>query len=118
VQVRPLREMGRIPDPPPSIVYTTALSEPGKLERAFVDAGFHAVDVSSVPVPREFASLDEASSVLQSSSPTQGELTRAMTDLERERYAAEVRRQVAAFVQSDGRCIMPGEALLARGTRP
>jgi len=54
---------------------------------------------------------------MRSSSPAQGELTRAMSDQEREHYAAELKRRLASYVESDGRCILPGEALLGSGTK-
>ena len=101
----------------PSLVRTVSLSAPGKLESLLRGAGFREVEVTAVPVPREFASVDEAFEVIQTSSPTHGELTRAMSDPERERYAAELERRLAGFVQPDGRCVIPGEALLGSGTR-
>jgi SAM-dependent methyltransferase len=117
LQVQVVREMGRLPSPPPSIVRTVVLGGPRSLESALVAAGFREIGVTAVPTPRDFASVDEAFDAMRSSSPTQGELTRAMTDQERETYAAELKRRLAAYVQPDGRLILPGEALLGSGTK-
>jgi ubiquinone/menaquinone biosynthesis C-methylase UbiE len=117
LQLGLVREMGRVPSPPPSIARAVSLNEPGKLERALQDAGFRNVETTTVATPREFPSVDEAFEAMRSSSPTQGELTRAMSDAEREQYATELKRRLAAYQQADGRCILPGEALLAAGTR-
>ena len=117
LQIRLVREMGRMPSPPPSLALTVSLSAPGKLEHALVDAGFVGTSVSPVPVPRVFTSVDDALSAMRSTSPAQGELARAMTDAERSHYWAELERRVTAYVQPDGRCILPGEALLGVGTK-
>lgn len=117
IQISTVRDMNRMPSPPPSIVRTTALSQPGVLERAFVESGFRSVEVSPVATPRAFESLDDAWTSIQTSSPAQGELTRAMNEAEREDYAAELKRRLAAYVQPDGRCVLPGEALLGVGTK-
>ena len=111
-----VREIGRVPTPLPSLFRTVSLSDTPRLERAFTEAGFHDVNVSAVPVPREFESLDEAWRALQSSSPASGELTRDMTDAEREHYAEELKRRLADYLQADGRVVIPGEAVLAVGT--
>jgi ubiquinone/menaquinone biosynthesis C-methylase UbiE len=117
VQLAMIRDMDRMPSPTPSLVRTIALSEPGKLERAFAVAGFSSVSAETVPTPREFESLDAGWQAIQSGSPAQGELTRAMSDAEREQYAAELRRHLAAYVRDDGRCVLPGAAILGVGTR-
>ena len=111
-----VREIGRVPTPLPSIFRTVSLSDPGALERAFSEAGFGDVEVSTAQVTREFESFDEAWPAMLSSSPAAGELTRAMNETERERYAEELKRRLADYVQPDGRVVMPGEALLAVGT--
>jgi len=119
LQIRLVREMGRMPSPPPSLALTVSLSAPGKLEHALLDAGFlrTSVSVSPVPVPREFASVEEALSAMRSTSPAQGELARGMSEAERSHYWAELERRVQPYVQADGRCILPGEALLGVGTK-
>jgi SAM-dependent methyltransferase len=119
LQIGLVREMGRMPSPPPTLALTVSLSAPGKLERALVDAGFveSSINVASVPVPREFATLDEALGAMRSSSPAQGELARVMTEVEQAHYWAELRQRVQVYVQADGRCLMPGEALCAVGTK-
>jgi len=117
LQIDVVRAMGRVPSPPPSIVRTVVLGGSGQLEHALHSAGFGLVEVTAVPTPRDFASVDEAFEAMRSSSPAQGELTRAMSDQEREHYAAELKRRLASYVESDGRCILPGEALLGSGTK-
>jgi SAM-dependent methyltransferase len=116
VQLATVREMDRMPSPPPPIVRTTSLSAPGVLGRAFDDAGFHDVRTEAVATPREFESHDEANKAMWTTSPNQAELLRDMTDDERERFRAEVERRLAAHVQPDGRCVVPGEAVLGVGT--
>src|SRR5438132_422497 len=60
LQLRLVREMGRMPSPPPSLTRTVSLSEPGKLAQALGAAGFTDVDVSAVPTPRKFESVEAA----------------------------------------------------------
>jgi ubiquinone/menaquinone biosynthesis C-methylase UbiE len=117
LQLAVVRDMGRLPSPAPTLARTVSLSAPGQLERGLRDAGFQAIQATSVPTPRDFASVDEAFEAMFSSSPARGELTRAMTDAEREQYAAELKRRLVQYVQPGGRCILPGEALLGSGTR-
>ncbi|MCA1647527.1 MAG: class I SAM-dependent methyltransferase [Chloroflexi bacterium] len=118
LQLQTVRDMGRMPSPPPSFTLTVALGEPGKLARALQAAGFTDVNVSPVPTPRNFESIDDALLAMQTTSPAQGELGRAMSAAEREQHAAELKRRLANYVQADGRCVLPGEALLGVGTKP
>jgi len=117
LQLQIVREMGRMPSPPPSLARTVSLSEPGKLAEAFQAAGFSDVQVSSVPTPRNFESVEDAVTAMRQTSPAQGELGREMSDAERDYYAAELERRLTAYLQSDGKCILPGESLLAVGTK-
>jgi SAM-dependent methyltransferase len=119
LQIEIVREMGRMPSPLPTLALTVSLSAPGTLQHAFLDAGFlgPSVNVAPVPVPREFASVDEAVGAMRATSPVQGELGRAMNDAERANYWAELGRRLQAYVQTDGRCLLPGEALLGVGTK-
>jgi len=112
-----VRELGRMPSPPPTIARTTSLGAAGRIEAVLRDAGFQDVHSSPVSTPREFASLDEAFATIQTSSPAQGELTRAMSPAELDSFAIELKRRLAGFVQADGRCLVPGEAILGGGTR-
>lgn len=112
-----LREMDRMPTPTPSLARTVSLSGPGQLQRAFEAAGFTNVRVSAVATPREFDSLEQVLQAMSSDSPAQGELGKAMNDAEREYYTSELARRAQAYVQADGRCVLPGEALLGVGTR-
>ena len=54
---------------------------------------------------------------MRTASPAQGELTREMTETELAHYEAELERRLAAYARSDGRIVLPGEALLGVGTR-
>jgi hypothetical protein len=54
---------------------------------------------------------------MHNSSPAQGELRRAMSDAESAHYSAELARRLEAFVQPDGSCLLPGQALLGVGTK-
>jgi len=117
LQLGVVRDMRRMPSPPPTLARTVSLSEPGHLERALRDAGFQDIQVTSASTPRDFASLDEAFDAMFTSSPARADLTRGMTDAELEQYAAELKGQLVRFVQADGRCSLPGEALLGVGSR-
>jgi SAM-dependent methyltransferase len=117
IQVGAARDMDRLPSPLPSIARTTSLGEPGKLAGGFYEARFRDVDSSTIPTPREFASLAEALEAMRAMSPAHGELQRDMNESERERFNAEVERRLAAFARPDGRCVVPGESLLGVGTR-
>jgi SAM-dependent methyltransferase len=111
-----VREMGRLPSPPPSIARATSLSAPGQLESELTKAGFHDVHTSMVATPREFDSLDDAVRAMRTTSPGQRELLRDMNDAEREQFQAEVERRLSAFFDGT-RCVVPGEAILGVGTK-
>jgi len=117
LQLEIVREMGRMPSPPPTLARTVALSEPGKLADALSAAGFADVQVTAVPTPRNFESVEDAMAAMRSTSPAHGELDRNMSDAERAAYPAELARRLAAYLQADGRCVLPGEALLGVGTK-
>jgi ubiquinone/menaquinone biosynthesis C-methylase UbiE len=117
LQLGLVREMDRMPSPPPSLARTVSLSEPGKLAEAIQGAGFTHVDVTPVATPRNFDSVEEAVTAMRQTSPAQGELGRLMSDAEREYFAAELPRRLASYVQAGGRCVLPGEALLGVGTK-
>jgi SAM-dependent methyltransferase len=117
LQIDLVNEMDRMPSPPPTIARTVSLSGPGVLHQAFERAGLRDVSVSPIGTPRALASLDEAITAMQTSSPAQGELRRAMTAAESAHYSAELARRLQAFVQPDGTCLLPGEALLGVGTK-
>jgi ubiquinone/menaquinone biosynthesis C-methylase UbiE len=116
LQLGLVRDMGRMSSPPPTLARTVSLSEPGYLERALQDAGFQDIHVTSVPTPRNFASLDEAYDAMFTSSPARAELTLGMSDAELEQYRGELKRRLVRFLQADGRCRLPGESLLGVGS--
>lgn len=117
LQLGVVRDMGRLPSPPPALARTVSLGGPGQLEQALREAGFQEVQVEPVPTPRDFASVDDAFDAMFTSSPARAELTREMSDAEREQYAQELKRRLVRFVQPGGRCVLPGEALLGAGLR-
>jgi hypothetical protein len=117
MQIDLVNEMDRMPSPPPTIVRTVSLSAPGVLQQALEGAGLRDVSVSPVDVRRAFSSHDEAVAAMLTSSPAQGELCRSMSDAESAYYSAELARRLEAFVQPDGTCVLPGEALLGVGSR-
>jgi hypothetical protein len=117
VQIDALHEIGRPPAPQASVMQALSLGEPGKLEQALTSAGFRDVQTSSIPTPRGYASVSEAASALRSSSPAQAELMRQLSESERERYVALIEARLAGFAQADGQIVIPGEAILAVGTR-
>ena len=77
---------------------TVSLSAPGKLEHAFLDAGFLKSSVSVTPqsVPREFASVADAIDAMRSTSPAQGELAQTMSEAERTLLLDQARAAAAA----------------------
>jgi len=117
LQIAIARDMGRLPSPPPSVVRAVSLGDPEKVGAAFREAGFRDVRVSPIATPTEFASVDQAVEAIRTSSPAQGELTRDMSSDELAQYAKELERRLATYVRPDGRCVLPGEALLGVGTR-
>lgn len=119
LQIQLMREMDRMPSPLPTLAMTVSLSAPGKLEHAFLDAGFVKSSVSVTPqsVPREFASVADAIDAMRSTSPAQGELAQTMSEAERTYYWTTLEQRLQPFVASDGTCLLPGEALLAIGTK-
>jgi SAM-dependent methyltransferase len=114
IQLATLAELGRPPGP---LALTTSLGGDGLLAAALSASGFADVTVGPVETPRWFDSLDEAVAAVQSGSPAQIELVRTMTEADRTRYAGQLRRQLAPYEQADGRCFVPGEALVGSGLR-
>jgi SAM-dependent methyltransferase len=117
LQLAVVREMDRMPSPPPSLARTVSLSAPGMLAKAFRAAGFTDVEVRAIPTPRRFESVEDCMNAMRSTSPAHGELGRLMSDAEHAHYTAELERRLQAYRQPDGQCVLPGEALLAAGTK-
>ena len=78
-----------MPSPPPTLELTVSLSAPGKLEHAFLNAGFRApsVNVSPVPVRRDFQDVDDTlgrdAEVLLDASRVEDPLLRRVPDDDR-----------------------------------
>ncbi|MBV9172499.1 MAG: methyltransferase domain-containing protein [Chloroflexi bacterium] len=113
-----VREMGKMPDPPPTILRAMSLGAPGALERALVAAGFEDVSVRPVPIVRDFASVDETIELLREGSSPQQELLSGLSEGERKEVWQQAARRLQAFRKQDGRVSIPGEALLGTGKRP
>jgi ubiquinone/menaquinone biosynthesis C-methylase UbiE len=117
LQVRTLREMGRLPtSPPPSILRALSLGEPGTIDAAFRQAGFQEVRAEPVETPRQFDSIAETIQAMRAASPAQGELTRELNEAERQRYSTELESGLRAYSQPDGAVSIPGEAILVVGS--
>jgi ubiquinone/menaquinone biosynthesis C-methylase UbiE len=112
-----VREMGRMPEPRPTILRAMSLGAPGALERALVAAGFVDVSVRPVLIVRDFASVEETLEVLREGSSPQQELLRELSDAERAEVWQEAARRLQAFRKPDGSVSVPGEALLASAAR-
>jgi SAM-dependent methyltransferase len=117
MQLDTVSDLGCMPSPAVSIGRALSLGEPGSLERSLTAAGFSDVHTERISTPRAFGSLDEAWQTMQTASPAQAELTRAMDDAQREVYRARLKQRLAAFLQGDGGCLIPGEAILGAATK-
>jgi SAM-dependent methyltransferase len=95
-----------------------SLSGSGVFESALGSAGFVDSGVQAVPIPRAFESVDAALDAMQLNSAMLRELLAGVDASRNEQVLAEVRRRLADFVGADGRCVVPGEALLAVATAP
>jgi SAM-dependent methyltransferase len=112
-----VRDMDRMPAPLPSLARTTSLGEPDMLAHAFSVAGFREVRTSEIDTPRRFASIEEAASAVRMTSPAHSELLRDLNETERKRVYVQVERRLGSYVQADGSCVVPGEAILGVGAK-
>jgi SAM-dependent methyltransferase len=94
----------------------TSLSGPGVFQAALEQAGFVDVRVQPVATPRAFGTTDAAVEFMQRNSPLVRELMDALDDSAQQRALRELRQRLAVFVGGDGRCVVPGEALLGTGS--
>ncbi len=117
IQVGVLTEIGHPPAPGASVLQALSLSDAGKLAWDLSAAGFREVQTSTVATPRSYTSVDEAVDAMRSTSPNRSALMQQLTPSERERYVAGLQTHLAAFAQPDGHVEIPGEAILAVGTR-
>jgi SAM-dependent methyltransferase len=95
-----------------------SLSGSGVFESALSSAGFVDSRVQAVPIPRGFESVDAALEAMQLNSAMLRELLEGVDESRKQPVLAELRRRLADFVGADGRCVVPGEALLAVATAP
>jgi SAM-dependent methyltransferase len=95
-----------------------SLSGSGVFEDALSSAGFVNAGAQTVPIPRPFESVDAALDAMQLNSAMLRELLAGVDDSRKQQVLDELRRRLADFVGADGRCVVPGEALLAVATAP
>ncbi|HEY1297495.1 MAG TPA: methyltransferase domain-containing protein [Chloroflexota bacterium] len=93
-----------------------ALGEPGVFASALANAGFTGIDVQAVATPREYASLDAAVEAMQLNSALLRQMLDGLDASEQQRVMDELRSRLGGFVQADGRCVVPAEALLGVAT--
>lgn len=89
-----------------------ALGAPGVFASALERAGFAAIEVQAVATPREFATLDSAVEATQLSSSMLRQVLDGLDAAGQQQVLAELRRPFGDFVEADGRCVVPAEALL------
>ncbi len=118
IQIEVLTDIGRAPAPGASVLQALSLSEPEVLIHALSASGFREVQTSSVATPRTYASVDEALEGMLSASPAQSALLQQLGGDEREHYVTSLKRRLSAYADGGGRVAIPGEAILAVGSRP
>jgi SAM-dependent methyltransferase len=106
------RRLNQLPTEGSPLRRALSLGGPGVFERMLREAGFMDVEVKPTPIPREFESIDGAVESIRSNSALVRELMAGLDDSGQQNLLAEIRRQLAAFARNDGRCVVPGEALL------
>jgi ubiquinone/menaquinone biosynthesis C-methylase UbiE len=95
-----------------------SLSGSGVFERALQQAGFSEISVQKVSIPRGFDSVDAAVEGMQLNSAMLREVLEGVDATRQQQVLAELRRRLADYAGADGRCVVPGEALLAAATAP
>jgi SAM-dependent methyltransferase len=95
-----------------------SLGEPGVFECKLEESGFVECSVQPVAVVREFDSVDVAVESMQETSALVRELLSGLNAEEQKGALAQLWRHLSEFVRDDGRCIVPGEALLGVGSVP
>jgi trans-aconitate methyltransferase len=89
-----------------------SLGGPGVFERALEQAGFIEISVQPVATPRDFDSLEAATEAMQQNSAVLRELLQRLDASSQAQALSELRHRLSEYVGADGRCVMPGEALL------
>jgi trans-aconitate methyltransferase len=109
-------ELGSPPPEGSPMRRAAALGAPGAFAAALDRAGYVDVEVRPVATPREFASVDAAVEMLQTGSTLLRQLVQDLDAGAQQEVVAELRRRLGEYVQADGRCVMPAEALLGVGS--
>jgi len=112
----PVREILQAPPPPPDAPSAFRLSGPGELAAAIAAGGFERIATESLEMINEYASVDEYRAQLADFAPLLVAAIARMTDDQRARLDAEVRRGAAAYVK-DGRLRLPSTPQGAWATR-
>ena len=94
-----------------------SLGDPARLEAAFGSAGFVDVVIEPVAAPRSFNSAADAVHFSRTESPVWRELVAEVPPQDAEEFWQEVERAFRRYEGSSG-CVIPGEVLVASGTRP
>lgn len=89
-----------------------SLGAPGVFASALANAGFAGIDVQAVATPREYASVDAGLEAMQLNSAMLRQILDGLDASGQQRALEQLRRRLGEFVQADGRCLLPGEALL------
>jgi len=95
-----------------------ALGGPGAFEDALNKAGLVEISVQPVGTPREFDSADAAVEAMRQNSPVLRELLAELDASAQQDAVSELRQRLSEFVRADGRCVVPGEALLGVASNP
>lgn len=108
--------LAKIPVPSPGQSGMFALAGEGVLEECYTKAGFRAVAVHAVSVPRTFPSIAAAVSAMKDSFPRLQTLLAKLSDADRALAWSEIEQQLSRFDGPDG-FNAPGEWLVGVGTK-
>src|ERR1051326_7691888 len=111
-------EFGHAPPEGSPMRRAASLGGPGVFASALESAGFVDVDVRPVPTPRAFESVDAALDSLQLNSTVLRQILNELDSARRQAALSELRSRLQEFAQSDGRCVISGEALLGVASAP
>jgi ubiquinone/menaquinone biosynthesis C-methylase UbiE len=111
-------QFGRAPQAGPPTRRAVSLGGPGVFDGALRQAGFTGVSIQAVPTPRQFDSADAAVESIQQTSATLRELMGGLDASKQPAALAQLRQRLSEFAGADGRCVVPGEALIAVANAP
>jgi SAM-dependent methyltransferase len=111
-------EMGHGPAQGSPLRRAASLGGPGAFQSALEKAGFVDVGVQPVATPRDFDSVDAAIESIQLNSNLVRELIGNLDPAGQRQALDRLRQGLSKFVRDDGRCAIPGEALLGVASAP